>query len=768
MEIKLVYGSKQRGNKVPFVREINRKAAFALAFLALASVLPSAGCQTLDAIGDTPQVAATEADGAGTVSKQSYNLLFGPEDHLSMLMDQGNFADADRLFAEQRTHFMSKGDGAAAPLKRLAAHFSGQNRPALGSALSGIRSVSWPAAPAHWAAAKQALAAAAKGLNDHDKTAILREPEYAAPLAVQLKGEANTTQRRITEDAVGQLLAFKDDSAGGFFETYPVALEAQAFFKTHAGVLAASLSTAGADKIKAFMTSYKEAAESPELTSILGDRFVAVVLKEIGVTGQRDSLESLVAIAKAKEIGLNPTAVKELQVAFVEVTSKILLRHGQIDFPASIDVDLPVKYERMDLEEVMGRSRNEAPRFVIVFDVALAKASRRVLDLKEMPSILFLGFESNNKSLNRSALPNDESADTMEEDIENDEQAVSPALETLGSLRNKAVGEPVYVTYNYSKAAIQARKTMTVNYYVIDRQQGTYFQSIFDISQEERFKVAYNIHRRDPKKHILRKEYDSEKDVDDFEKLPVAINLSQLVRHYAANRGQVKQLASLDALRDKIFAAKNKVLANYEAKRYDARPLNDPRFDNVVVIYTGKRGLGSGFFVTSDVVLTNWHVVKNFKIVEMKMYNGRETYGKILGKDVRLDMALIRVQSRGKPVRFYTGRNLDPGMTVEAIGHPMRHEFSVTQGVVSAIRKEYSINLPKWAGDKVLYVQTDAPINGGNSGGPLFLDDKVVGMNTWGWTHSDGLNFSLHYSEILKFLNEHLPGFQVSSKEVER
>ena len=148
------------------------------------------------------------------------------------------------------------------------------------------------------------------------------------------------------------------------------------------------------------------------------------------------------------------------------------------------------------------------------------------------------------------------------------------------------------------------------------------------------------------------------------------------------------------------------------------------------------------------------------------MYNGQETCGKVLGKDVRLDLALVKVQTRGKPVLFYTKNRIDLGATTEAIGHPKGLEFSITRGIISAIRNYASINLPKGSGDKVLYIQTDTPINPGNSGGPLFLGDNVIGVNTWGKSKmiSEGLGFSVHYSEVLNFLKEHLPGFVVLKK----
>ena len=90
--------------------------------------------------------------------------------------------------------------------------------------------------------------------------------------------------------------------------------------------------------------------------------------------------------------------------------------------------------------------------------------------------------------------------------------------------------------------------------------------------------------------------------------------------------------------------------------------------------------------------------------------------------------------------------------SVEALGHPSGLEFSITRGIISAIRKirTSSILYEK----EVLFIQTDAAINPGNSGGPLYYGNKVIGVNTQkvAGKNIEGLGFAVHYSEIISFL----------------
>lgn len=437
--------------------------------------------------------------------------------------------------------------------------------------------------------------------------------------------------------------------------------------------------------------------------------------------------------------------IQATDVSFVEVTSRTLLRSGQIDFAAAIELDLPVTAQRHDLDELFS-STSPTPRFAIIWDVALAQTSRRVLKMTSEPSKVFLGYIGSQLSV-----PTDDAARTATGFVEPSPMAYA----------SQALGQPILLNYAYDRAKIQARKKLTAYVYVVDRVAKTYIRSTVDVLDEMRFEVPYRLSRFDPRRDTIRNTLNTETAVKDYEDLELLIKLSDIVHDAIGKQDEAKSFTDLRSLRQVILKKQNTTLEKLAANHFDARPLNDPRFDSVVAIYTGKDSMGTGFFVAPDVVMTNWHVVKNATFVEMKLYDGRETFGTVLGKDAHLDVALVRIEHRGRPVAFHTGRTLNIGSSVEAIGHPRRLEFSITRGIISAVRLHFSIGLPKGAGEDVLYVQTDAPISPGNSGGPLFLGTRVVGMNTWSRTNAQNLNFAIHYSELLNFLNEHLPGFNV-------
>ncbi len=146
------------------------------------------------------------------------------------------------------------------------------------------------------------------------------------------------------------------------------------------------------------------------------------------------------------------------------------------------------------------------------------------------------------------------------------------------------------------------------------------------------------------------------------------------------------------------------------------------------------RGIGSGFIITADgYVLTNAHVVADASEVTVKLTDRREFAAKVVGVDKRSDVALIKIAATGLPiVHFGDSENLRPGQWVIAIGSPFGFENSVTAGVVSATTRPLDENY-------VPFIQTDAAVNPGNSGGPLFnVDGQVIGINAQIYSRTGG------------------------------
>lgn len=137
---------------------------------------------------------------------------------------------------------------------------------------------------------------------------------------------------------------------------------------------------------------------------------------------------------------------------------------------------------------------------------------------------------------------------------------------------------------------------------------------------------------------------------------------------------------------------------------------------------------GSGFIIDADgIVVTNNHVVENAKSVSVTLDDGTELPAKVLGRDARTDLAVLKVEA-GKKLPFLQlgdATKVRPGEWVVAVGNPFGLGGTVTAGIVSALGRDIG------SGPYDHFLQIDAPINRGNSGGPLFNQaGQVVGVNT--------------------------------------
>ena len=168
-------------------------------------------------------------------------------------------------------------------------------------------------------------------------------------------------------------------------------------------------------------------------------------------------------------------------------------------------------------------------------------------------------------------------------------------------------------------------------------------------------------------------------------------------------------------------------------------------YGSVFVIHSGN-SLGSGFAIGENAIITNAHVISNKNDIRVVSYSGNVQRGFIVAISEKIDIAVIGVPGASLvPLKCADLSALNIGDDVYAIGAPNSLAYTLTKGVVSS-KDRYMGNQK--------YIQTDAAINTGNSGGPLLNDSgEVVGVNSYKMNDSEGIGLAVPIDVVLSYLN---------------
>ena len=171
-----------------------------------------------------------------------------------------------------------------------------------------------------------------------------------------------------------------------------------------------------------------------------------------------------------------------------------------------------------------------------------------------------------------------------------------------------------------------------------------------------------------------------------------------------------------------------------------------------------RTGEGSGFiWDTEGNIVTNYHVVASASIVDVEFADGSQYPASVIGLDPNSDLAIIKVNSNGKiltPLNLGDSTNVKVGNHTIVIGSPFGQEFSMSSGIVSAIKRTVPSQNTLFSIPNV--IQTDAAINPGNSGGPLMdIEGNVIGINSQIISRSggnQGIGFAIPINSVKKII----------------
>jgi len=214
-------------------------------------------------------------------------------------------------------------------------------------------------------------------------------------------------------------------------------------------------------------------------------------------------------------------------------------------------------------------------------------------------------------------------------------------------------------------------------------------------------------------------------------------------------QSKINQLTSvlLDTLRENEEATSEQIKQLKATTSTDFSEVIENSLDSVVTIRTDV-SQGTGFILTSrGFIVTNAHVLNGGNFIQVVTSKQEIINAQFIGWDTQLDLALIKIPGTHEYLELANSEDIQVGEKVIAIGNPLGLQFSVSEGIVSAINRKTPFSPGK-------YIQTDTALNPGNSGGPLIdKEGLVIGINNFKLGDFEGIGFALESDSIKSGIN---------------
>lgn len=600
-------------------------------------------------------------------------------------------------------------------------------------------------------------------LRSYDAIFLLKDQAYRSAQATELEVLIQKSRGVLSDLSRKAFATFDHFQGRSFFNELPVSETKSQFLSENLPLIEGKIGGLESERIGAFLETYQSDLGEPEKKKIANLQIEAVRRESIGQSPVAVAIRTQ-ELSRKYNVGLDRAEIQLILLAVDE----------GVEQSVDLDVqnDLGLRVGKASIAEAESIAVASGAPLTVFTRVVSVETNRKVLSKREEHSryqsgtrtlpnpdyeIARQSYLQAENSYNQTQLRNSLSAPAQ-----NWGQVLGRMAGEIGGAvsRDRALAalkatpqtitEPVYTQYTFRVSEVEVSKSAKVIVVVLNPQTRQAWTAEREFSDSKTFSMSFNVHPHDENGYANSSRYVTEAELIRFEKAPIKWASSEILKTVNADDRGATGFVSVTSLLESMAPVAARPSA-FQKQTSLASPVidEDPRSESVVVVMNPKGSLGSGFFVDTGLILTNYHVVEGASFAEIKLKDGKVTYGKVVKTDPGRDLALIRVSEGGLPAKLSEER-LSAGQQVEAIGHPKGLQFSLTRGVVSAVRKR---PIPEIG--HILLIQTDTPISPGNSGGPLFFKDRVIGVNTWKLSSqgTEGLSFAIHVNEIRTFLS---------------